>query len=157
MPYAAIDAVHMDPVAPMPVHDRGVTVGALPAEAVEALLAVAGPDVPAPLAMVEIRLLGGAIAREPEVADAVAGRDAAFSVFAIGAPFGPPVEAVRATLDAVVAAVEPWTCGGLLNFLGAATPERVGQLWDAPRRARLLATRERVDPTELFATNVVIG
>jgi FAD binding domain-containing protein len=157
MPYAAIDAVHMDPVAPMPVHDRGVTVGALPAEAVEALLAVAGPDVPAPLAMVEIRLLGGAIAREPEVADAVAGRDAAFSVFAIGAPFGPPVEAVRATLDAVVAAVEPWTCGGLLNFLGAATPERVGQLWDAPRRARLLAIRERVDPTELFATNVVIG
>jgi FAD/FMN-containing dehydrogenase len=157
MPYAAVDAVSMDPVTPMPVHDRGVTVGALPAEAVDALLAVAGPDVPAPLAMVEIRQLGGAIAREPAVANAVAGRDAAFSIFAIGAPFGPPVEAVHAALDTVVAAVAPWTCGGLLNFLGAATPERVGQLWDAPRRARLLAIRDRVDPTGLFATNVVIG
>jgi hypothetical protein len=66
MPYAAIDGVHMDPTEPMRVRERGVTLGALPAAAVDALLAVAGPDVPAPLAMVEIRVLGGAITRGPE-------------------------------------------------------------------------------------------
>jgi FAD/FMN-containing dehydrogenase len=157
LPYAAVDAVHMDPTTPMPARDRGVTLAALPAEAVDALLATAGPDVPAPLALVEIRLLGGVAARRPEVDNAVAGRDAAFSVYAIGAPFGPPVEAVRAATDAVVASVEPWTCGSLLNFLGPATPERVGRVWDAERRARLLEIRDRVDPTGLFATNVVLG
>ena len=153
MPYAAVDAVHMDPVDPMPIHDRGVTVGALPAEAVDALLAVVGPDAPALPVMVEIRLLGGAIGRRPAVPNAVAGRDAAFSVFAIGIP----VPGVDEILSTVLAAVAPWTCGGLLNFVGAATPEQLGQLWDAPRRARLLAIRDRFDPTGLFATNVVIG
>jgi FAD/FMN-containing dehydrogenase len=157
LPYAAVDAVHMDPTAPMPVRDRGVTVTALPAEAIDAVLAVAGPDVPAPLAMVELRILGGAIGRAPEVPNAVAGRDAAFSVFVIGAPFGPPVEATQAGMEAVVAAVAPWTCGGLLNFLGAATPEQVGRIWDDATRARLLTIRDRVDPTGLFGTNVVIG
>jgi len=150
MPYTAVDAVHMDPPAPMPVRDRGVTVGTLPAEAVDALLAVAGPDVPTPLAMVEVRLLGGAIARRPEVDNAVAGRDAAFSVFAVGAPFGPPVEAVRAATEAVVASVAPWTCGGLLNFLGEGTPDRIAQIWDGTQRARLQTVRDRVDPTGVF-------
>ncbi|MCE3552938.1 FAD-binding protein [Pseudonocardia sp. RS11V-5] len=74
MPYPAIDAVHMDPVDPMPMWDRGTALSALPAEAVDALLAVAGPQADVPLAMVEIRLLGGAIARRPEVPNAVASR-----------------------------------------------------------------------------------
>ena len=157
LPYAAIDAVHMDPTTPMPVVERGVTVSSLPAEAIDAVLAVAGPDVPAPLAMVELRLLGGALAREPEVPNAVTGRDAAYSVFAIGVPFGVPVEAARAATAAVTDAVAPWTCGGLINFLGAATAEQVGRIWDDATRARLLGIRESVDPTGLFATNVVIG
>ena len=116
MPYAAIDAVHMDPTEPMPVRERGVAVDTLPAAAVDALLATAGPDVPAPLAMVEIRLLGGALARQPEVPNAVTGRDAAFSVFVIGAPFGPPIEATAAGMAAVIDAIRPWACGGLLNL-----------------------------------------
>lgn len=157
MPYAAVDGVNMDPPDPMPARERGVTLGALPAEAVDALLAVAGPDVPAPVALVEIRLLGGALARRPEVDNSVTGRDAAFSLFTVGAPYGPPPEAARAATEAVVTAVEPWTCGGLLNFLGAATPERVGRLWDDERRARLLAIRDEVDPAGVFAANVVIG
>jgi hypothetical protein len=107
--------------------------------------------------MVEIRLLGGAIGRRPAVPNAVAGRDAAFSVFAIGAPFGPPVAAARAATEAVVATVAPWACGGLLSFLGADTPERVGRIWDDTARARLLEIRDRVDPAGLFATNLVIG
>jgi hypothetical protein len=146
----------MDPTAPMPVRDRGVALGSLPAEAVDALLAVAGPDAPAPLAMVEIRLLGGAGGRRPEVDNAVAGRDAAFSVFTVGAPFGPPVEAVRAATAAVVASVDAWACGGLLNLLGEGTSDGIGQIWDEAQRARLLAVRDRVDPTGVFATHVVL-
>ncbi len=157
MPYAAIDAVHMDPTTPMPVMDRGATVDALPAEAIDALLAAAGPDVHVPLAVVELRLLGGAIARRPEVPGAVAGRDAAFSVFAIGVLAGPPAEVVAAATAAVVDAVEPWTCGALVNLMGRATPERVGQIWSADERARLLEIRGRHDPAGRFAPHVVIG
>jgi FAD/FMN-containing dehydrogenase len=157
LPYAAVDAVHVDPITPMPVYDRGVTVGALPADAVDALLAVAGPDVPAPLAMVEIRLLGGAVARRPEVDNAVTGRDGAFSVYAVSVPAGPSAAAARAATDAVVQALTPWAGGALVNFQGPATPEGVGRLWDDARRARLLEIRDRVDPAGLFATNVVLG
>jgi hypothetical protein len=62
----------------------------------------------------------------------------------------------RAATEAVVASMAPWTCGGLLNFVGADTPGRVGRIWDDTTRARL-EIRDRVDPTGLFATNIVIG
>ena len=107
--------------------------------------------------MVEVRLLGGALARAPRVPNAVAGRDAAFSVFTVGVVAAVPVEVVAAAGAEVVDAVRPWARGGLINFLGQAGPDRVGQLWGAADRARLLAIRERVDPAGLFTTNVVIG
>jgi FAD/FMN-containing dehydrogenase len=157
LPYPAVDAVHMDPTEPMPLWDRGTALAALPAEAVDTLLAEAGPDVVSPLVMVEIRLLGGAIARAPRVPNAVAGRHAAFSVFTVGVLAGASVQAVAAAGAGVVEALRPWACGGLLNLLGQAGPDRVGQLWSAAERARLLAIRERFDPAGLFATNVVIG
>jgi len=43
MPYAAVDAVHADPVDPMPVLERAALLSELPVEAVTALLAAAGP------------------------------------------------------------------------------------------------------------------
>ncbi|MCW0215620.1 MAG: FAD-binding oxidoreductase [Pseudonocardia sp.] len=157
MPYPAVDAVHMDPTDPMPMWDRGAAVSALPAEAIDAILAVAGPDVAAPLAMVEIRLLGGALARAPRVPNAVTGRDAAFSVFTVGVLAGPPVEVVAASTAAVVDAVGPWACGALINLLGQAGPERVGRIFAPADRARLLEIARRYDPAGTFASNVVIG
>jgi hypothetical protein len=103
MPYAAIDAVHMDPPQSLPFADRGATLASLPAEAVDALLGVAGPDAGSPLAIVELRLLGGAIARAPQVPNAVGGRDAAFSLFAIRVLAGPPAAAVPGALKGVAA------------------------------------------------------
>ena len=75
----------------------------------------------------------------------------------IGAPFGPPLEATAAGTAAVIDGLRPWACGRLLNFAGNATPEQVGRLWSPADRARLLKTRDRVDPTSLFATNIHIG
>ena len=47
--------------------------------------------------------------------------------------------------------------GALLNFVGTATAEQVGRLWNPADRARLLQIRDRVDPTGLFATNIHVG
>jgi hypothetical protein len=158
MPYAAVDAVHMDPTAPMPTWDRGVALSSLPAEAVDTILAEAGPDSSSPLVVVELRLLGGAIARQPEVPNAVTGRDAAFSLYCLGVPAGPDAAVqVPARCASLVESVAPWTAGELINLLGQAGPARVGALWSDAERARLLATKRRYDPAGVFRTNVVIG
>ncbi|MEJ2865743.1 FAD-binding oxidoreductase [Actinomycetospora flava] len=151
MPFAAIDAVHSDPTDPMPIWDDSAALGALPVEAVDALLAVAGPGVETPLIMAELRHLGGAIARRPEGGhDAVAGRDAAFHVYAL-APMFPPVAAVApAAARGVVDAVRPWAVGGLPNFQGPAAGGRLGNLWDDATTAFLTGVREQYDPAGMF-------
>ncbi len=53
----------MDPPEPMPAVTRGGLLHSMPADLVDTLLAVAGPDVEVPLAMVELRLMGGALGR----------------------------------------------------------------------------------------------
>ncbi|SHK07257.1 hypothetical protein SAMN05443637_102266 [Pseudonocardia thermophila] len=65
-PYTEIDVVHMDPAGPLPVHGRGCALTDLPAPALAAFLDLTGPDSTSPLLLVEVRALGGAIARRPE-------------------------------------------------------------------------------------------
>ena len=79
LPYAAIGAVHADPVDPMPVNENHALLSELPTEAVEALLALTGPGSGSAQTIVELRLLGGALAREPQHRSAFCHRDAAFS------------------------------------------------------------------------------
>ncbi|MGY1637489.1 FAD-binding oxidoreductase [Geodermatophilus sp. SYSU D00742] len=149
LPFTAVDAVHMDPTEPMPTHDRGTLLRELPAEAVDALLAVAGPQVDVPLAMVELRQLGGALGRPAAVPNAVAGRDAAYSCWALGPMAGPAAAVVPAVAASVVERLAPWSTGrSLLNFRGTPGP---GGVWDDADLARLRAVRDRVDPAGLFA------
>lgn len=158
MPYAAVDSIHMDPTDPMPMWERGTALRELPAAAVDALLAAAGPGVETPLIMVEVRHLGGAAARPATVPNAVAGRDAAFEVFAIAPTAGPLVEVAPAITQAVADGVAPWSTGGsLLNHLGQAGPDRVRRMWPAATRERLLAVKRRIDPADLFRTGHAIG
>jgi FAD/FMN-containing dehydrogenase len=153
MPYAAVDAIHMDPVDPMPTWERGATLRELPAEAVDALLAAAGPGVEVPLIMVELRHLGGAVGRPARVPNSVAGRGAAFTLFALGPMAGPLAETMPAITQALVDRMAPWAARGpLLNFLGCAGPDRVRRLWDDADLARLLAVKHRLDPGGVFST-----
>lgn len=57
LPFAAIGALHADPVDPMPVHEATDLLSELTAEAVEALVAVAGAASGAPQVVVELRQL----------------------------------------------------------------------------------------------------
>jgi FAD/FMN-containing dehydrogenase len=156
LPFAAIDAVHMDPATPLPVYELGCSVRALPAEAVDAVLALAGPDAGSPLMMVEFRLLGGAIARRPAHAPSAPGREGAFTVHALGIPTDPQqAAAVRERTAAVVAAVEPWSARGMLNFIGSAGLERFGALWEPAEWARLRAIKAKVDPAGVFTTDQI--
>jgi FAD/FMN-containing dehydrogenase len=155
LPYHAIDAVHGDRTDPHPVHERGAALHTLPAAAVDALLAAGGPHVDLPLQMVELRWMGGALARPASVPNAVAGRDAACSLYVLGLlPDPPPGSAptpdteVAAAVGRVVDALAPWSMGGALpNFTGAEPP---GALWSARDRAQLRILRRAVDPDGMF-------
>ncbi|MCD2146827.1 FAD-binding oxidoreductase [Gordonia paraffinivorans] len=151
LPTAALDAVHMDPADPMPSVERGVLLGEFPAAAVEALLEVAGPQVPSPPAIVEVRLLGGRLRRPQRVPNAVAGRHGAYSVIAIGVPARPLADQVGPRLQAVLDALAPWRCGALLNFCGLRAADRAG-LWGPDERLRLETIRRRHDPAGVLAS-----
>ncbi|SDN58578.1 FAD-binding oxidoreductase [Geodermatophilus sp. DSM 45219] len=149
-----MDAVHMDPHDPMPVWEKGMLLAELTEETVEAFLAAAGPQVHVPLVMAEIRMLGGALAREPRVPNAVAGRGAAWSVFVLGAMVPELAEVLPVVGRGVLAALQPWAApGGLVNFLGdVAGPDEVAAAYPPAVRERLLALKAAVDPAGVFSS-----
>jgi hypothetical protein len=152
MPYAAADAIHQDPTEPVSAWERGRLLRELPAEAVDNLVAVAGPDVDVPLILVELRLLGGALARQPEVPNAVSGREGAYALFVLG-PVAPGLEeVVPAVGGRVFESVLPWLTGtAQLNFLGdALNGDAVGTAWAPEVHERLMEVKGRVDPDNLF-------
>jgi len=146
MSYAAVDRIHLDPTEPMPAVMRGGLLHSLPSAAVDAVLEVAGPDVEVPLAMVELRLMGGALGRPARVPNAVAGREGAFSVTVV-APASPPLATVAPRVsEGVLAALQPWSPGtGLVNFGGWGT-----SAWGPDDLARLSRLKAAVDPDDVF-------
>ncbi|GAA1654107.1 FAD-linked oxidase [Mycolicibacterium murale] len=156
MPYAAIGAVHADPVDPMPVHEGHALLHELTPEAVEALLAVAGPASGSLQVIVELRHLGGAMARPAAHRSAFCHRDAAFSVATIGALMPEIAELVQGHAAAVVDALAPWSTGGALpNFGPSADATRVARCYDEDTLHWLAALAQRYDPAGVFRVGQV--
>jgi hypothetical protein len=151
MPFTLIDAVHQDPTVPLPVLERTTQLRELSDAVVERLIATADPGPGSALFMVEIRQLGGALSRQPAVPNAVAGRDGAYAVIALGA-LGPDGEhTLLAEVRRLMDDLSPWATGtALLNFLGAATPRDVARAWTPDAHTRLLRAKHRVDPGNVF-------
>lgn len=156
MPYAALGAVHADPVDPMPATETSDLLRELPADAVDALLRVAGPGSGSPQIIVELRQLGGAVARPPQVPDAVCHRGAAFTLNVIGVPAGPAAAAIEQHAGLVSATLAPWATGGLLpNFSAGTGADRIARSYDAATLARLVAVAERYDPDRVLRSGQV--
>src|SRR6516164_7069981 len=80
----ALQQLHMDPESPVPGAGDGAFLAALPANAIDTLLALVGPGVQTPLLSVEIRHLGGALAREARGSGAQPKIAAQYVLFAVG-------------------------------------------------------------------------
>jgi FAD/FMN-containing dehydrogenase len=150
MPYTELDRIHMDPEHPVPFEEGGVLLRELTPATIEAILEHAGPDTQCPLLLVELRLMGGALAGERS--DAVGGRDAAYAMFAVGALMPPIADAVLPAVRAIVAAMVPWSTGGsMVNFHGipgdAADRARP---WPAQTFERLQRAKASYDPDNLL-------
>lgn len=157
MPYAAIGAVHADPVDPMPIFEHHTLLRELTAETVEVLLDAAGPESGSVQTIVEIRMLGGALAREGRHRSAFCHRDAAFAVSTIGALVPPIADAVMPQAGALIVALSPWSSGGqLANFAPSEDAGRAARVYDEETRHWLAALADRHDPAGVFRCGPVV-
>ncbi|NHC13227.1 FAD-binding oxidoreductase [Motilibacter sp. E257] len=144
VPAEALARLHGDPGGPTAAVSEHRLLASLPAPAVDALLAVAGPDARTSVVSTELRQLGGALSRPAAGGGALALVEGRFSLFAVAVPRGDG--AAHADVAAVAGAVGPWaSTRRYAGFCDGRVPP--GALWDAPTLRRLQAVRAAVDPT----------
>ncbi|MFY9712435.1 MAG: FAD-binding oxidoreductase [Microbacterium sp.] len=155
IPSAGLLAVHMDPPMPTPSVSNHSMLSGLPREAVDALIAVAGPGVEIPLMFAELRHLGGALARPADAA--LARLDGAHALFAIAvAPTPELLELGRRSTGAVVEALRPWsTAGNYSNF--AEHPIDGATLFESEAWQRLVGVRDAYDPGRIWVAAHAVG
>jgi FAD/FMN-containing dehydrogenase len=150
IPAPALQQLHMDPPRPIPAQGDGALLAGFPAAAIDALLAVAGPDAGTPLASVEIRHLGGALGRPVPGGAALASIDASYLMFAVGfAPTSELAAAVRGQAQAVKDALAPWHAAyDYYNF--AETPGPASAMLPIESRERLRKIKAAYDPDSVI-------
>ncbi len=103
---------------------------------------------------VELRVLGGAMARVPVGATAFAHRHRRI-LANVAAFYGVPADRNRhqAWVDSVAAALHQGHDGAYVNFLGDEGPDRVRQAYPGPTWDRLVEVKRRYDPDNFFRLN----
>ncbi|HET8528819.1 MAG TPA: FAD-binding oxidoreductase [Gaiellaceae bacterium] len=155
VPPAEIAELHMDPPHPVAGVTAHTLLGELGAAGIDALVAAAGPESGSRLLSVELRQLGGALARTSPEHGALDMLRADYAMFGVGiAPEPALAAASEAQLDAVLEALAPWQAGLYSNF----TEHRTGasSFFVPETQARLRAVKERLDPDDLFRANYVV-
>lgn len=152
MSYLDVDQIHMDPADPLPFAAGGALLKDLGEDTAADLLEFTGEGSGCPLLLVEIRPLGGALARAAAPPDAVSGRDAAFLLFLLGFRMPPVAEAVAASIRGVLAAMAPHSTGHtLVNFHGAPGDEADrARAWPPAVYERMRAAKSSYDPGNVY-------
>lgn len=155
IPAPALLGVHMDPPAPTPAVSDHAMLHELPDEALDALLAVAGPGVRTPLMFAELRHLGGALARPHDAA--LACLDGAYALFAVSpAPNTELLELGDRATAGVVAALRPWAGGRPFSNFADRTID-ASTIYEPEVWEHLLRIRDRVDPEHRWVAAHPVG
>lgn len=156
MSYADNAGIHADPVDPLPIYELSAELSDFPAEAAAALLDAAGPQVDTPAVLIEVRQLGGALACDPEVPNAVGQRGAPYQIFACAVGEPGTASIFRPALEGIVGSLAPWHTGRKqINYLFEydTAPGGVNTAYDPPTLRRLEQIKTEVDPRNLFRFN----
>ena len=147
---SAPDIAHlqMDPQEPTAVYANSVLVDGFPAGAVDALVEAAGPDSGSNLLFVELRQLGGALARPSPRGGALDHLPAAFLVLGVGLDVGTGWSAVRADALRILDSLAPWSSRA--SYLSMAYEAAARRGFAAEAYERLVRIRESVDPNRVF-------
>ena len=116
-----------------------------------------GHSMTSPFGMIELRVLGGAMARVPADATAFAHRDTPYLFAAING-YDDPAEAERhvAWTRSLWQAVAPSTDGAYVNYLQDEGEARVREAYAPATYSRLEAVKRRYDPDNVFRVNANI-
>jgi hypothetical protein len=148
IPAPALAELNMDPESPVPGMGDGAFLSALPADAIDRILALVGEAAETSLATVEIRHLGGALARRAHGAGAQPKVEAEFAMFAGG--FTPTPEArelVEKDARVLKDALAPWHAGyDYYNFVE--TPAEAEVVLPVTSYQRLREIKATYDPDQ---------
>ena len=152
VPPAALGEMAMDPPDPLPFVSTTALLGDLPGGGVDELVSVAGPGSGSPLAMVELRQMGGALARPSPGAGARATLPGSVAMLSLGvAEDDDSAATARTYLESVERAVLPYRTGDYPNFV--MEPTDASRFFDADTWARLRQVKALYDPIDLFKGN----
>jgi hypothetical protein len=151
VPAASVAHLQMDPEAPMAVYANSILVDGLPEAAVDALVATAGPGSGSELLFVELRQLGGALARPAARGGALDRMDGAFLVLGVGLDTGAGWAAVREDANRVMGSLQPWASGSTYLLMA---DDKVAERRGRPDASwqRLAGIRAAADPHGLFVS-----
>jgi FAD binding domain len=151
-PPAVLGDMAMDPPDPLPYVTATALLGDLPGAGVDDLVSAAGPESGSPLALLELRQLGGALGRRSPGAGARATLPGKISMLALGVPMDEASTAtIREYLGSVERAVLPYRSGDYPNFVEVQTD--ASAFFDADTWARLRTVKALYDPSDLFKGN----
>lgn len=153
VPLSELGGIAAEPVDPMPTQEYSELLHGLDDATLDRLVDVAGADADIPLAVVQIRHLGGALTRataEDGPHGAIAEQ---YSVFCLGVPVAPCLpEAIESAFADVRAALAEQRSGRtLFNFLGS-QPD-LDATFPAATRRRLRQVKASTDPLGVFRSN----
>jgi hypothetical protein len=152
-PVTRLADLHMDPPAPVPaLVDHRLLASATPAT-IDALVDACGPRVDSPLLSVELRHLGGALARSGDDHGVLDQLDALYAMAGIGMPMTPELGvAIEEHLGLLGRTVARWCLDReYLNF--AERPTTAERLFGAQAAARLSAVAATYDPDRRMVAN----
>lgn len=109
----------------------------------------------APMAMTQLRVLGGAVARVPDDATAFAHRQRRLTVN-VGAGFNTSADVAEGESWVTQLAADLSGTGAYVGFFGDEAPERVRAAYPGATYERLAAIKATYDPDNVFRSNVNI-
>ncbi|MDF2711410.1 MAG: FAD-linked oxidoreductase [Nonomuraea muscovyensis] len=153
LPYTESHTVHNDPQGPVATYSTHTLLRELPPRAMATLTDLFAAERP----VIEVRHLGGALAKPQGAPNAVGGRDAEWLVGVMSrlTPGADPAP-VRPLHRRVRDALAPWSTGGhALTFLYGenATADQVRTAYDADDHRRLSELKAVWDPANVFRLN----
>jgi FAD/FMN-containing dehydrogenase len=150
---SALGYLAMDPEDPMPYAGSSRLVSDVSAAGIDAFVGASGPGSGSELANVELRSLGGALARRTPGHGARATLAGDYLTFAVGGVFTPDGYAeVQRQAEAVSDALAPWDAGmRYLNFEEGVVDARL--FYDEDTFRLLRALRSEWDPHGMFLAN----
>jgi FAD/FMN-containing dehydrogenase len=156
MPYTESHTIYNEPTMPHAYLGDNLRLRELDPAMLDKVFTISGPDAPV-MCVVDIRHIGGAASRAPEVANSVHRDDSAY-LLRILSPFSAAdVDLVRDVHRRFFAAARPFATGRALNFVyrpgTAATEADLREIYGDAGYDRLRAIKASYDPANTFRIN----